>query len=243
MEKVEPILPEWISRQASLGPNVEIEEKYTLKDRFWYLLTVCCPLIFEKYAIVLHPFWINNKIKELTETGLEVNEEIKKQYDFKSLSWTDFFSLYNKPFDLNTASLMMEEIRTELLNEKWPEYVWFPAEGDVESIQLTRLRDVIKEIYGDLEVYNYYCLLKTSHWETEIIYKCKLSEIEELWKKDDIRDNPTAIFPDSNEWCVMTDFDLDITYIGGSEKLVKKLVELKEVDIFPIEPKFAEKKL
>ena len=242
MEKVEGVLPKWISRQASLGPNVEVNGKYTIEDKFWYCLTLCCPLIFEKYAVVLHPFWINDIVKKRIEAGLLVNENSIEKYDFKSLNWTKFFFAYGKNFDLNTASNIAEEIRVQLLKEKWPEYVWFPAEGDIENEQLIGIRNVIEELHGNSDANYYYCLLKTTAFENEIIYKGKLSELEDLWVNVDVRDNPTAMFPDSKDWCVVTDFDLDITFVGGSARLIEKLVQLKELDIFSIEPKFAEKK-
>ncbi|QEL03443.1 hypothetical protein FKG96_22295 [Olivibacter sp. LS-1] len=65
MKKTDGTLPEWIAKQASLGPNISVEGKQTERNSFWYLLNICCPLIFERYAIVLHPFWINRNLKKL----------------------------------------------------------------------------------------------------------------------------------------------------------------------------------
>ncbi|OKS87366.1 hypothetical protein [Mucilaginibacter polytrichastri] len=209
MNKANPELPDWISRQASLGPNVEVDRKddYSINDRFWDLLTVCCPLIFERYMIILHPFWINFEIKKLKESGVEITKEVEDQNRmyFKSLTWPNFFHLYNKEFDLKTAVSITEEIRLEIIKEKkkWPEYIWFPSEGDLDNTQITKIRDSIIEIHGDVEVNYYYCFLKTSDWNEDHIYKGLLSELEELWAKNEIKDNPTAIFPDSKEWCIV----------------------------------------
>jgi len=228
-----------VFKQASLGPGIKVEGENNLHTRFWYYLTMCCPLIFEKYVVVLHPYWINYEVKKLIKAGSIIPNDLKKKYEFESLNWVDFFQNYGKKFDFDTALLKQEEIRKELLNPQWPEYVWFPAEGDLENKNLIAVRNAIKDTYGDVEVNYYYCLLKTRDIESEIIYKGKLSQLEQLWAKDDIRDNPTAIFPNSKEWCVVTDYDLPYTYIGGSNELIQKLLESKNLDIFSIEPRFA----
>jgi hypothetical protein len=240
MEKIDPVLPEWISRQASLGPNIKVDGKNNLNTEFWYLLTMCCPLIFEKYAIILHPFWINYKVQELSNNDENIPFDAIKNHEFESLKWKDFFQRYDRKFDLETASIEKEEIRKQLVKHTWPQYLWFPGEGDLESETLIKVRDTIINVYDDVAVNNYYCLLKTTNWESDIIYKGKISELEKLWTKDDIRDNPTAIFPNSKEWCIVSDYDLPFTYIGGSSVLIGELLNLKNVDLFPITPKFNE---
>lgn len=242
MRKVDLELPDWISRQASLGPNIEVDGVYADENYFWYLLTVCCPLIFESYAIVLHPYWINWKVKILADQGITTKDEEKSNSDYKIIRWKEFFKNYDKEFDLKTAHQTSESILDKIKGKNWPNYLWYPATGDSEDEQLIEIRNNLINIYGDIEVNFYYCLLKTHDWfGNEIIYQGKLSELEQLWEKEDIRDNPTAIYPDSKEWCIVTDYDLQFTYVGGSNAFITEITKLKELDIYPIEPMFNEK--
>ncbi|NRF41031.1 hypothetical protein [Pedobacter foliorum] len=239
MKKINSILPEWIATHASLGDHVELDNDvvYTPNERLWYLLTLFCPLIFENYAVVFHPFWIKSE-KCLSHDCFQSND---KEVDYKAITWPNFFKLYKEQFDLHSAILVQERIRLLLLkDQQWPSHISFPADGDMENTQVQRIRDAILNLYGDIEVNYYYCLLKTSDWfGNEILYRGKLSELEELWNQEDIRENPSAIFPDTKEWCIISNYDSDVTYIGGSQALLGKLTSLVGCDIYKIEPKLS----
>lgn len=241
MTTTDIILQDWISRQASLGPNVLVEGEQTDENAFWYLLTVCCPLIFDSYAIVLSPFWINWKAKELVDSGLTIKEEQTDKFDFKRLTWRQFFKIYGKDFDLDSANQTEIEIKKKIHLDGWPPYLWFPGEGNCETEELKFILDQLVDLYDDTLVNYYYCLLKTEKWDNEIIYRGNLSEFDELKNKIDIRENPTAIYPDNKEWCIVTDYDLSFTYIGGTKEFIDRIASNKKFDIYRIDPKFKEK--
>lgn len=240
------ILPSWIERQATLGPNIQVDGKQTNENSYWYLLPVCCPMFFERYAIVLHPHWINWKAKELITSGLTLTEGQLDNKDFKRVNWTNFFRIFGHDFNLKTANQTQEKIRLQLLNggtkqADWPAYIWFPSEGNCESEELKFIFSRLMELYGNTEANFYYCLLKSHEWDEERIFKGKLSDFEELSKKKEIRDNPTAIYPDDKSWCIISDYDLPFTYIGGTKEFIDSLTIDKEFDIYEIKPIFNEK--
>lgn len=246
MEQTDNILPDWIERQATLGPNVMVEGARTDENFYWYLLTVCCPLIFESYAIVLHPFWINWKVKDLVNSGLTIQENQVDGSGFERVSWTNFFEFYNVNFDIETANQTQEKIRQRLLSDEpkkseWPSYLWFPGEGNCETAELKYIFSTLRDLYGDLSANFYYNLLKTQEWIEDKIYKGKLSEFDELATIKNLRDNPTAIFPDNKTWCIVSDYDLPFTYIGGTKEFIKRLTTNKDFDIYEIKPMFNEK--
>jgi hypothetical protein len=119
----------------------------------------------------------------------------------------------------------------------WPNDIWFPAEGDNEVQQIQRIRDVLIDNYGDIEVNYYYVVLKARSWKTDITYRGRLSELESLWLLDEVRDSPSAIYPDTKDWCIVTNYDCDATYIGGSKDLIKSLTSIDQYDIYEIVPK------
>lgn len=234
-------LPDWIKRQASLGPNVKVDGKRTEDNFYWYLLTLCCPLIFDRYAIILHPYWINWKAKDLITSGLTLTEDQFDGRDFRRINWTDFFRIFDYDFNLETANQTQEKIRKQLLKsgkEKtdWPGYIWFPGEGNCETEEF----EFIISNIADQEVNFYYCLLKTNKWEEEKVFRGRLSEFEKLAMEDDLRSNPTAVYPDDKSWCIVSDYDLPFTYIGGTKELIESLVPNKNFDIHKIEPVFKE---
>ena len=243
MTEKNDILPDWIERQATLGANVQVDGERTEENFYRYLLTVCCPLIFESYAILLHPYWINLKVKDLITSGLKINENQVDENDYKRINWIDFFKLYGYNFNLKTANQTKEKISQQLLSGEtdWPVYIWFPAEGSCETEELKFIFSKLADFYGDVEANFFYCLLKTEKWDKERIFKGKLSNFDELEKNKDLRDNPTAIFPDNKTWCIISDYDLPFTYIGGSKKFIDNLTNNKKFDIYEIEPIFNEK--
>jgi len=231
-------LPGWIKRQASLGPNVEVDGIQNEQNAYWYLLTVCCPLIFESYALILHPFWADLELRENKLTNSTKSQTFEK--NLKPISWTKSFGIFNKDFDLKTSNEIQEKIRLEIVND-WPSYINFPEEGDCSDEQLGFVRNRLIESYGDVVANYYYCILKTGKWEEDKIYSGKLSELEQLKDNDGVRDNPTAIFPDDKSWCLVTDYDLPFTYIGGSEKFITSITDNEYLDIYRIFPAFIEK--
>jgi len=244
VREIKSALPDWIRRQASLGPNVEVQGQLTEENYFWYLLTVCCPLIFESYAIVLHPFWINWKARDLINSGLKLTEEQMDETDFKRINWKDFFPIYLQRFELETANVILHRILRTIqtdIDGEWPEYIWFPSEGDCAV-------DELKFVFGELtnqkesvEANFYYCLLKTAKWNEERIFKGDLSEFDDLGSNPHLWGSPTAIFPDDKSWCIISDYDLPFTYIGARRRIIDSLVRKVEFDIYRIEPRYLEK--
>ena len=237
MKKIDTTLPEWIERYAALGAQVDLDDgiEFTEHERLWYLLTLFVPMIFESYAVVLHPYWIM-KDHSIPQSDNTVQPETDRIY--QPTTWTDFFKSYNKEFTLRSSLATQEEIRCILLtNGKWPYNTRFPAEGDIEDFQAQQIRDTLLKLYGDISVNYYYGLLKTKSWEKDVILSGRLSELETLWSREDIRDNPSAIYPDTKEWCIVTDYDSQMTYIGGPEEFISRLTLLKSCDIYQLEPK------
>lgn len=225
MKKIEPTLPEWIERYASLGEQIDLDDRieFAENERLWYLLTLFCPMIFECYAVVLHPFWVQN--------GDDT---------YRATTWVDFFSMYNKQFNLRYALDIKDKIGDKLLeNGVWPVNIRFPAEGDMENSQVIQIRNVITDLYGDVYVNYYYNCLKVAdrYSGEDILLNAKLSELELLWSREDIRDNPSAIYPETKQWCIVTDYDSQMTYISGSQELIRRLSLLVKYDIHQLEAK------
>lgn len=237
MKRTSNLLPDWIASQSKKKLQYGAI-KATDDNTFSYFLFTCIPQIFEAYAIVLHPFWINWNAKENVDAGVVITEHEMDENDFKSLTWQAFFSLNKRNFELSTAYKTHIDINKELLLKPWPDYLWFPGSGNCETEVLKYILGEIKILYGDLLVNFYFELIKTVKIETDICYWGLISTFDELANKGDVKNNPSVIYPDAKEWVVVSDFDLPFTFIGGTKELINRITQKTELDIFEIIPVF-----
>ncbi|NNV54278.1 hypothetical protein [Limnovirga soli] len=233
MKRTSNLLPDWIASQFKNQLQYGAI-KPTDDNAFSYFLFTCVPQIFEAYAIVLHPFWINWDAKEKVDAGVVIAEYEMDDNDFKSLTWQAFFSLNKKNFELSTAYKTHIEINKELLLKPWPDYFWFPGSGDCETEALQYILSEIKNLYGDLLINCYFELIKTVKIETDIIYRGLITTFGDLPNKTDIKNTPSVIYPDCKEWIIVSDYDLPFTFIGGTKELINRIIQKKELDIFEI---------
>jgi hypothetical protein len=249
MIKTNPSLPGWIENYAYPGA-IKIDATLTDENAFWFLLSSCCPAIFESYAILLHPFKVNWKLKKELDLGLSVQKE-SDSADFDNVTWKDFFTFYNKKFDINNAYKTHNEIAKALSSHTkiisldpvkltgWPPYIYFPDEGNAEYEHLEAIIKDIQVIHGDQVVNYFFFLENTKDWQYgDIMYEGTLSEFEKLKQQDNIDDTPTAIYPITMEWCIVSSIDLPFTYIGGKAALIDKIISNRELEVFKLQQIF-----
>ncbi|MEZ4817530.1 MAG: hypothetical protein R2776_06130 [Flavobacteriaceae bacterium] len=248
MNFVKDDIPEWIKPYAELGPGIELDVKINDDNFFWYLQAMCSPPNFEKYLILLHPFWINYKAKELNKTVDFLREKDVKEEEFERLTYSEFFKNYDEKFNLETAKKVKEKIADKYLrkNNDWPKYIWYPAEGEAELSDLEYITQSLIKKYGDLESDFYYTLMKTKEINEDKILRGNLSELPKVWDfEPEIRDSPSAIYPtNGNDWFIITDYDCPMTFIGGKSELIDEMLKNKPkgIDLYEIKPKYEQKK-
>ena len=229
-------LPDWIAAHASIGPNVKVDATFSHENAFWYCLTAKCPLIFESYAIVLHPYWINLKVKDLVAWGFNMQEENIDDEDFKRISWQAFFNMEGRDFDFQNAYKIKEEIHSSF--KEWPSYLWAPGEGSCEEEELIFILNTIESLYGDVASTFHFNLFNTVKWENEITYTGKISDFNEVLREPKASTPPSLIFSDDKNWCIISDWDMAFTYVGGSAQLIDSISQHTEFEIFRIEPRY-----
>ena len=117
----------------------------------------------------------------------------------------------------------------------------YPSEGSCETKDLKFIFSKLTEIYGDIPVNYFYNFLKTDNCKEDKNLKGNISEFETLNNEEFLRDNPTAIFPDDKTWCIISDFDLPFSYVGGTDEFINKITNNYHFEIFKIEKIFNEK--
>lgn len=248
MKFIENKIPEWIKPYVELGPGVSMDVKINDQNFIWYLQAMCCPPNYEKYLVILHPFWINKKVEQLNEKGVFPKESDINDNEFERINYSDFFNRYGEKFELETAIEIKEKIAKEHLRgkNKWPDYLWYPGEGESELTELKIVGSNLIKMYGDVESDFYYVLLKTNETDDNKVLRGKISELDMLVKfEPEIRDNPSGIYPTSgSEWCIITDYDCPMTFVCGSSELIDNILKDKtsDLDIYEIKPKYKAKK-
>ena len=148
----------------------------------------------------------------------------------------------NHKANLKDSNSIKEKISKEIVKNPWPPYIWYPAEGNLDKEEFSEIFIKIKDLYYDQVVNYFYSFLKTKSWENDIIYKGLISEFDKLADQTEIKDNPTAVYPDTREWCIVSDYDLPFTFIGGSAQLIDSITNNTKYEIFQIVPKYAANK-
>lgn len=245
-------LPNWIN-PYTIPDGVTIFDNEKFEDDYlWRLLAKCCPNKYEKYIVILHPFWFNQKLKELNLKDIFPEKNEIKEEDYERWNYIKFLNYHNKQFDLKTAKKTANEIWNEnkwgTKNKKWPKYLSYPAEGEIDSEELDLITFCIENIYGNIETDFYYHLLKNESWEDgegkiirgKVLDATKIDNFTNV-----VNGNPSAIYPsNTKDWCIVSDYDLDFTFMGGSKNLIDCILTKKKecFDIYELKQKFEVKK-
>jgi len=242
-------LPEWIKSYAQLGGEITLNENdFSSEDYIWRLLAKCCPNIYEKYIIILHPFWINFNLKELNLKNIYPSEDD----DFKRVNHSKFFNIHNKIFNLKSANLTANKIWDEnkwgtQFND-WPDYLSYPSEGNTEAEELDLISSCINRLYGNIETDFYYVLLKNENWSdsSDKIFRGNILDINNINQfTKTINGSPSAIYPTNNSnWCITSNYDLPFTFMGGKSDLIDEILSKKDdnFDIYEIQQRFTVKR-
>ena len=91
LQEIDPILPDWIIRYASSEYDIHVDAQLTDDNYFEYHLHRTCPMLFEKYAVMLHPAWINKSVKDLALKGIKILPGGAKHDGYDRISWNNFF--------------------------------------------------------------------------------------------------------------------------------------------------------
>lgn len=233
MKLVENEIDDWIKSYVAISRNIKVDEKLRKSDLINYFLKITIPNVFESYAIILHSFWINNKLKK-EKLNFNIDDDNDDEKDFERISWTDFFKIYNHEFKIENCLETKEKIST--VNGQFNNEL-YPGEGLCDKEHLVSLKNLIIEIYGDENIYGYYTFLSTINWKSDKLYFGNISEIEELLNNEELRLTPSLIYSENKNWVLNSDYDLPFSFIGGEKKLIEKLVKENHNEIFEIQYK------
>jgi len=238
MKKIDSALPPWLEDYHTLYPEIHVKMKrpWDGHDDAALTLALTCPPIFEAYAIVLHPFWIHYKGKELAKNGVYIEVDSLKDEDFSRVPWKAFFLEKGCNFLLKTAFTQLKRLEKEVwdVNDEWPEYCWFPAEGDCEVEELLFMLSEVNKICPEVKVNYHYNLLRTVSWNQDLQYRGSIDYLEQLASDREVRGTPSSIYPDDKSWYIGSNYDSTFTCVGGPRELIDSIKQNKKFEIFEL---------
>ena len=117
----------------------------------------------------------------------------------------------------------------------WPVNILPPGEGSLDREQFIRLLGHLADASPDgfdTRCHAYYALCATKSGE-EVVYRCELSDLPELYEDEDVYGSPSNFWPDGAAWYVYTDWDYWGSKVSGTYDLTARLTadaDLETID-------------
>jgi hypothetical protein len=86
---------------------------------------------------------------------------------------------------------------------------------------------------ADTSIHFYYWLMKTPEYEDRL-YNGQLSDLTSIGKSTGLG-SPSAFWPEDRGWCVVIDYDLDFTLVGGTRELVGELLRSPDLECIEVD--------
>lgn len=199
---------DWLSRSLPAGR--------------WGYVDSLLPRCFESYARILHPAWRSGPEEEAARW-----EEVASQ--------TGRVMHPNVQFDAI--------VRPARAGRRWRGRRPVPS---LSPDQVSVLVELLANRIGHARCY--FCIWDGYGWPLPpeqplvktpgrdyMLYDGDVSTAAELlqwpWEQ-----SPNIWWPESREWCIATDIDLDSTYIGGPADLIAEVLEDDRLETFPAHP-------
>ncbi len=215
-------LPKYIlDYETIIGEKIEVDRSID-SDLVGYCMELI-PQKFESYAAILNPFYISNKIiDELKITGVD-NRFRSLQYgqSYYGVSW---FRLYTA-LGINFNPLDIFQVQ-EPIESKGRETngILFPGEGVIEDDLIKVILSTSKEHYINITEFRiFFNFLMTVGMTSNHYLSCTEEEIFHIKHSKQFHSGPSIIHTPNEKWLLMTDYDSDVSFIGGETQFIEDL--------------------
>jgi len=233
MKQVSKEIENWIKPYASIvGEKMDVDKDLRKSDPAKYFLRVTLPNKFEKYALALHSYWINenipnDEIRESQNDDKELDEE-----DFTRKNWKDFYKIKGQQFELNKAINSTIDLNRDLnhMNNEL-----YPGEGLIDKEHLESIKNIVLKFYGNEEIEVFYHFLSTVKCEKNKLFEGRIKDLVDILKNDELTLTPSLIYSKNQKWVINTDYDLPFSTIGGEAKLIENLIRENPNEFYEIQ--------
>ncbi|MFT5601494.1 MAG: hypothetical protein ACI9N1_001738 [Flavobacteriales bacterium] len=232
MKLINKEIANWIKPYVSIiGDLNEVDESLKRTHPSKYFVNLTIPEQFEKYAISLHSYWLNDKLPIDKIVKMKNCDKEFTSEDYERITWEDFYFKKGKSFKLEEAildSVNCINPSIQLSNE------FHPSEGDMDIEQLSSITKEIQSLYGNQEIEVFFHFLATKNWDDSLLFECTISQLLELIAQNEFNNTPSLIYAKDKSWVINTDYDLSFSTIGGESKLINRILENHNKEIFEV---------
>lgn len=213
---------------------IGVEERWLLdlhvavSDLAGFRVDRLLPAGYERYVRVFNPFlpW------DTDAPGFSPD---------KRPTWRSLAAEAGVPF---SSEIMWEDLRPVLGGRDGPR-PYYVTEGNLDEPARTRLFGVLADASGDKSTFFYYGLAAICTGSEAHLYRapCRsIRAVEDLAARDmrvpinwENLYGPEYIWPSDRSWVVMTDYDLESTYIACDAALAERLLADDVLEVLPVE--------
>ena len=149
------------------------------------------------------------------------------------MTWRELAAVLGLPYDV---TLDDERILGGFPDESWPRSLYGPDEGSLdEPTILAMVPHLRRELASSACCFYFDPLRVRESADTGLLFTGGVDDAPLcLGLEGTHRVSPTHWWPEGREWCVYTNWDLKWSYIGCSERLLRKLVADDALEVLPV---------
>ena len=156
---------------------------------------------------------MNSPLRGLVESMREPNERVR-------VRWKTVASLLKLPF---VAGICDDWFRKRLNDGSWPRFISGPDEGRLEDSDYLELVKIFSEESVDQKCYFRLAEIPYIAMDAPLLFEGQIKEVLSIsasgqWKR------PEYWWPENQTWCMCSDYDLSSTLIGGSRRLIDRVL-------------------
>jgi hypothetical protein len=207
----------------------------------------CIPPIFESYAKVLHPIYIDPEDAASTSSWAEVDAANPDPGELISgARLVTVGTGLNAPgprirwhaVAAEVGATLVPEINVSTLlkarpDGSMPRRYLGPDEGSLDQPTCSALVAAIAGAMPEESCWYHYVNIATRDIEA-LTLREPLGSVSTTFESDQVYGTPSYWWPDSRDWCVCTDWDLTFTLVGGPARLVQAVLGAPEIEALEV---------
>lgn len=223
-------LPRYIlDYESIIGNNRQVDP--AIDDDLVAFCKIAIPQRFEAYAAILNPFYVSNSfIDRMRVKNFDKRFHISQDsQNYYGISWKDLYTLLGIDFDTSCIFRVQEPIR---FLSRDGHGVYFPGEGRIEDDLINTILTTSTHCYPHQDNCRvFFNFLMTVGVTSNHYLSCTKDQVLQIKHSDLFHSGPSVIHLPNEKWLVMTDYDSDVSYVGGESHFVNELVR-QEPDYF-----------
>lgn len=215
-------LPEYIrDYETIIGKKIEVDRS-AYSDLVGYCMELI-PQTFESYAAILNPFYISNTIIDELKI-IQIDNRFRSLQYGQSYYGVSWFSLYTA-LGINFNPLDLFQVQGPIESKgRENNGILFPGEGIIEDELIKAILSTSREHYSSINEFRiFFNFLMTAEVTSNYYFSCTDQEVFHIKHSRQFHSGPSIIHTPNEKWLAMTNYDSDVSIIGGETQFIDDL--------------------